>query len=347
MTDEIRRKSLLREDVSRTLDRFGSARSFESSRIVVTGGHGMVGGWVVTLLASMHDVLGVGPDRVTVLSSQTHSRPAIWADLGCRVERSEWTDPTKSSEIPAADFYFHLASPASASSFMESTDQLVSLNVDGTRTILEKAARSSGRVVYASSSEIYGIQEGLLTEQTIGRVPLDSGRWIYCEAKRMGELLCRLQRERGIGQAISVRLFHSFGPGLREDDTRVFGQLIMAVITRQPFRLLDGESRRTFLYAPDAALGFLVGAGSSEMPSSLNIAHPREVSILEVVEHLQSRFALTVVRGSEGSREHQERNPVRRVSPDVSLAESIGWVPFTSPFEAFDRTIAYLQALRD
>jgi len=305
----------------------------------------MLGGWVTYELLRMQEVLGAGPANVTVLATGPGRPDPIWIDMSksVRVVQLETPHP---DELPEADVYFHLASPASASAFLADPAALIRLNVQLTQALLEKCAESprEDSLVFASSSEVYGLAEGSLSEDQLGELPLNDGRWIYAEAKRLGEMLCRTYLEkRGVG-SVALRPFHSFGPGLRPDDTRIFGEFTMRLAEGLPLVIRgDPTTSRCFAYAADVASAFLLASAPACHGQALNVGSPKAMSIGDLATVLTSDFygpSSKVIFESDGD---SERNPVALSTPDVAKLSALGWNPTVGVLSAFQRTVAFMR----
>lgn len=340
-----RQTQLLEDDSAAALLPLASVEHLADRRIVVTGGFGMLGGWVTYELIRMREVMGTGPAEVTVLTSGSGLRDPIWVDRSDSVRVVHLADLTPEA-MPEADVYFHLASPASASAFLADPAALLRLNIHLTHALLEKCAASPRQhsVVFASSSEVYGLAEGSLSEERVGVVPLDGGRWIYAEAKRLGELLCRTYFEkRGVG-SVALRPFHSFGPGLRQDDTRVFGEFTARLAAGLPLVVRgDPATTRSFAYAADVASAFLMASAPNCYGQAFNVASPEAVSIGDLATALASDFYGSSGRVLFERDTRSERNPVAFSTPDISKLRALGWTPMVDPLSAFRRTVEFMK----
>lgn len=305
----------------------------------------MIGGWVTYELLRMQEVLGAGPADVTVLASGRGRPDPIWIDKSHSVRVVHLAAPLP-EEVPEADVYFHLASPASASAFLADPAALMRLNIQLTQALLEKCAASPRKdsLVFASSSEVYGLASGSLSEGRLGEIPLSDGRWIYAEAKRLGELLCRTYLEkRGVG-SVALRPFHSFGPGLRHDDTRIFGEFAMRLAAGLPLVIRgDPSTTRCFAYAADVASAFLLASAPACFGQAINVGSPEALSIGDLAVALTSEFygpsGQVVFEGDA----HSKRNPVSTSTPDIAELSALGWSPMVDTLSAFRRTVEFMK----
>ena len=116
----------------------------------------------------------------------------------------------------------HLASPASPPDYQRYPLATLDAGSRGTRNALELAARTGARFVLASTSEVYGDPAvSPQPESYWGNVNPVGPRSMYDEAKRFAEALTAAYRRAGRANAGIIRIFNTYGPGLRPDDGRV------------------------------------------------------------------------------------------------------------------------------
>lgn len=247
-----------------------------------------------------------------------------------------------------ADFVIHAASPSSPKSYGRDPAGTIAANVDGTRHLLELARKSGSKsLLYLSSSEVYGhidAASGPVAENRFGPLDPTEFRSVYAESKRMGETLCVCAAERADVNAKIVRPFHTYGPGMRPDDGRVFADFVGDVVHRRRLTLrTDGAARRAFCYLADAVRGFwtVLFRGQPGMP--YNIGDPaNEVSVRELADRLVELFperelsVQTIARRLDDS---YLPSQVERSCPDIARARALGWAPTTSLADGFRRTV--------
>jgi len=221
-------------------------------------------------------------------------------------------------------------------------------NTLGTYHLLRLAERAGARaLLFFSSSEVYGQvdDDGLaLREDTVGRVDPTALRSCYAESKRAGETLCVcFHSQHGVPVRI-VRPFHTYGPGMRLDDGRVFADFVSDVVHNRDIVLRSaGDARRTFCYAADATAGFFTVLLKGEPGQAYNVGNPdAEVSVLQLAETLVGLFPdkhLSVVRRQRPARDGYIPSAVGRNLPDITKVRALGWRPRTDIEEGFSRTV--------
>jgi nucleoside-diphosphate-sugar epimerase len=156
----------------------------------------------------------------------------------------------------------HAASPASPKFYRPDPVGTMLPNVVGTLNLLNLARQArTERFLFFSSAEVYGLfrdPPAAIDETSYGSLDPNDNRSCYAESKRMGEALCSAYAlQYGVAATI-VRPFHTYGPGMKLNDGRVFADFIRDVVTGQEITLKgDGKDRRSFCYLSDATEAFL------------------------------------------------------------------------------------------
>lgn len=279
---------------------------FIDKQVILTGSAGFLGSLLYTRLRS------VGAKVMPIDPVQNGARAE---DLGKYIHPDE------------VDYIIHCAGIASPRKYRENPLGAVDASVAGTRAVLDLARVKGARVLYFSSSEIYGDppNEWIPTpERYFGNVDPLGARSCYDESKRMGEALCKIYDERFGVRSVIVRPFNFYGPTMAEDDYRMLPNLRRAVRANQPVCLYgNGQQTRTFCYVDDGLTGCLLALlkGKSCSPYNIGAAGP------ELTMHqLMSRAATAIkqpitVETVMHPPEYPADEPKRRC-PDVRKAKN-------------------------
>jgi nucleoside-diphosphate-sugar epimerase len=283
-------------------------------RYVVTGAAGFIGSHLTeALLAAGHDVVAL--DAFT-----DYYDPALKEENAAAfpVERLDLAEDAL--DFSAADGVFHLAAQPGVRSFGERFPLYVRQNVLASQRVFEAAARDGSRVVFTSSSSVYGEAELYPTPEDTPPAPLSP----YGITKLTCEHLLRAcTRSFGL-DAVVLRYFNAFGPRQRPD--MAFTRIAAALARGRPFELYgDGTQSRGFTYVGDVVSATV--AAMERGSGTYNVGGGTEASLLETIAILERLAGRTL--------EVVAKPPVpgdqRRTSADTTrIHGELGWAPRVS-----------------
>jgi len=185
------------------------------------------------------------------------------------------------------DFIFSLASPASPIDFKIIPMEIYHVNTEGTRRLLELSLIKKARFLEASTSEVYGDPEvHPQPESYLGAVNTLGPRAIYDESKRMAETLTSTyQRLYGADTRI-IRIFNTYGPGMRPNDGRVIPNFINQALNNEDLTVYgDGSQTRSFCFVSDLVQAIhLVMFSTDSTP--FNCGNPDEYKIIDCAKEI-------------------------------------------------------------
>jgi dTDP-glucose 4,6-dehydratase len=285
-----------------------------AERAVVTGGAGFLG-------SHLCDALVERGMRVTCVDDFSTGEPA---NVPPAVELVH-ADVREPFQLPPSGLVLHFACPASPPAYLASPVGTLETGGFGTHHVLEEARRLGARVVFASTSEVYGDPlEHPQRETYWGNVNPIGPRSVYDEAKRFGEALAfAYRREHGLDVGV-VRIFNTYGPRMKSSDGRMLPTFFAQARKNEPLTVHgDGTQTRSLCYVSDLVRGVLAMADSGEA-GPVNLGNPEEVTVLEVAKQVIE------VTGSDSEIVHvgAMTDDPRRRRPDVTRArELLGWEP--------------------
>ncbi|MFF8393330.1 NAD-dependent epimerase/dehydratase family protein [Streptomyces sp. NPDC016172] len=292
-------------------------------RAVVTGAAGFIGSHLCEHLLSRGDEV-VGVDAMTDFYAPARKRENLGPLLdrdGFAFRRADLLRVPLGPVFADADAVYHLAGqPGVRGSWGPEFAVYVERNVLATQRVLE-AARATGlrRLVYASSSSVYGDAAAYPTRETVRPAPVSP----YGVTKLAAEHLCEAYRAAFGVPVASLRLFSVYGPGQRPD--MAFSRLVATAISERPFLLYgDGEQSRDFTYVTDVVTAMREVALSS-WSGVANVGGGCEVTMNEAIALL--RLLGTPVRVVRVPRQPGD---ARRTAADITRArEAFGYRPAT------------------
>jgi nucleoside-diphosphate-sugar epimerase len=290
-------------------------------RCVVTGAGGFVGSHLTEyLLGRGAEVVGVDclTDYYDPRVKEANLAPAS-AHEAFRLHRVDLLDAPLPEIFEGADVVFHLAGqPGVRPSWGADFATYVSRNILATQAVLETVrSMSIQKLVYASSSSVYGDAESYPTAETVRPQPVSP----YGVTKLAAEHLCELYRV-GFGvPTASLRLFTVYGPRQRPD--MAFSRLVAAGVNGTTFELYGaGTQTRDFTYVDDVVRG-MWGAATSEFTGVANIGGGSRTSMNEVLDMVSE-----LAGGLDVVRKPVQRGDVRDTAADTRVArEGFGYSP--------------------
>ncbi|CAF0733240.1 unnamed protein product [Adineta ricciae] len=239
------------------------------------------------------------------------------------------------------DQIYHLASPASPPHYMYNPVKTIKVNSIGTINMLGLARRVRARLLFASTSEVYGDPEVHPQKETyFGNVNPFGPRSCYDESKRVAEAMCyAYAQQEGISIRIA-RIFNTYGPRMHMNDGRVVSNFILQALQNEPITIYgSGKQTRSFQYVNDLVDG-LIALMNSNYSMPMNIGNPDEYTIE------QFAFKIRNLVGSQASIVYKDPvvdDPKQR-RPDITLAQTwLNWSPKISLNDGLNRTIAYFR----
>lgn len=319
--------------------------------VLVAGANGFLPAYLIETLLKFNDlhpqalpIRVIGTVRDFQRGRQRFAHHAHRTDL-CIV----CADVRERLRLPdSADYVIHAASQASPKYFGKDPTGTLEANVLGATHLLQWSRdRAVKGFLYFSSSEVYGQippERMPVKETDYGFLdPLDI-RSCYGESKRMSENICvSWAHQFGMNVRI-VRPFHTYGPGMRLDDGRVFAAFVAHALQGQDIEMnSDGSALRCFCYLADATLAFLTVLLKGESGQAYNVGNPEgECSVFELGQLLCSLSPhprLKVIRTQAPAQSGYLKSPLSRICPDISKLKALGWSPSTSLRSGFERTI--------
>ncbi len=301
----------------------------DGKTVAVTGGTGLIGGFLVdALLERAHSF---GEDiRVVLLARNPKRALERFCSERCSAVHWDASGPT----VPSvdADYVIHLACDTSSDGFLSRPVETISTVVDGAKSMLEYARTTGARVCLASTMEVYASGgPNPLAEDAGGALDAMNPRNSYPEAKQLSEALAAAYAAEYGVPACVARLCQTFGAGVRRDDGRVFAEFARRCLAGEDIVLLTpGEKRNMYLSVQDAALALVLLALKGETGLAYNVASESTFcSVREMAEAVAERFGggRTEVRVEVDPEAARRFRAPGSINQDTSRLRALGWVP--------------------
>ena len=309
-------------------------------RALITGVAGFIGSTLGEKLVSLgHDVVGV--DCFTDYYARSRKELNL---AGLRKEarfsfvEADIVHADLAKLLDGIDVVFHQAAQAGVRASWGTTfESYVHHNVLGTQMLLEavKRAKHVKRLVYASSSSIYGDTDDLPMRE--GSLPKPYSP--YGVTKLAAENLCELYRHNFGVSTVSLRYFTVYGPRQRPD--MAFNKFIRNLLAGEALAIFgSGQQTRDFTFIDDIVDANIASATESKASGIYNIGGGSRVTLMEVLTTLAD------VVGVKLELEHlpEQAGDVKHTEADTSRARSeLGYSPKVGLREGLSREVDWLR----
>lgn len=252
-----------------------------SKRIVITGGGGFIG----LELAKAHLTRG---DKVIIVDNCTNSLDFECSKLFARPDILFLKNDVEHIALlnfgKQVDVIYHLASESRPTKFEEKYQQIIDANVTGIRECL-KCVTPGTKLIFASTSEVYGDNDSELTEDSPCVITPYHTRNVYALSKLLAENI--LQNEINYDWNI-VRFFNVYGPTYRIDEDKVIPNIKRSAdnldLKGTPFTIYgDGTQVRSFTHIKDIVSGLIMLADSDINHEIINLGRQEPISINNLI----------------------------------------------------------------
>jgi UDP-glucuronate 4-epimerase len=309
--------------------------------MVVTGAAGFIGSHLSErLIADGHAVIGIDS------FSDHYSRALKELNLSALsaeqrfelIERDIADEPIRDL-LDDVDAVFHLAArPGVRDSWTEFSDY-VSANIIGSRAVFDAAASVKTRVVYASSSSVYGNAPALPASEEQPLHPVSP----YGASKVMTEVLAGAYASSYGLEAVGLRYFTVYGPRQRPD--MGLSRFIEAAVAERPIPIYgNGLQRRDMTYVGDVVDATLAAATRGSAGTVYNIASGTQRTLLDILKELGDVLSLPLHLAHEDTKAGDVRDTwgeITRASNDLA------YTPATSLHHGLERQAKEASVRRD
>jgi len=285
-------------------------------KYIVTGAAGFIGSQLAERL------LDAGHEVVAVDCFTDYYDPALKEENAARLDVARLDLAEDDLDLAGVDGVFHLAGQPGVRSFGDVFEEYVRRNLLASRRVFEAAASARVRVVFASSSSIYGEAERYPTPEETEPQPISP----YGITKLGCEQLAHAYAK-GFGlDAVVLRYFTFYGPRQRPD--MALARIVDALARGSSFELYgDGLQSRSFTYVADGVEATMAAMERAEAGSVYNVGGGEEATMREAIATLErvSGRTLDLVESPAVA------GDVRRTSADATrIGRDLGWRATTS-----------------
>lgn len=318
---------VLDDDVKEIYDSLGqSIKKLSGKTVLITGAAGFLGRYFMSLLTYANEIDPSNPITIIALDNYITSGIPQGNNVLRNDKNVEWIvgDASIGSQLPNQfDYIIHSAGIASPEHYRANPLLTIDVTINVTRSLLERAKKDNSRMLFFSSSEVYGdpSPENVPTHESYrGNVLTLGPRACYDESKRLGETLCWIyQTYFGVHVCIA-RPFNVYGPGMMPKDYRVLPNFATQIALSKPLKIYgSGNQTRTFCYVSDAIIGFMKILLETKTPDVFNVGNPSpEISMTDLAKLIKELIYKDVkIELINYPTSYPEDEPNRRC-PDIS-----------------------------
>ncbi len=285
-------------------------------KYVVTGGAGFIGSNIVKKLVSRGDNVVVIDNLNTGKEENLKSVKDKIVFLNDSILNMDLLE----KETQGIDGVFHQAALASVQDSFSKHDEYHNVNVNGTENILKLAKKNNFKVVYASSSSVYGNPEKIPIKEEDKKSAINP----YAETKLKKEELAIKYSKIGV-KVIGLRYFNVFGKGQSKEYAGVLKLFLERIRDKLPPKINgDGSQFRDFVYVEDVAEANIMSMDSNVEHEFFNVGTSTSITILDLAKIIIdfSKLEIEPIFGPE------LQGDVKGSVGDIGLIEEkIGWKP--------------------
>lgn len=314
-------------------------------KYLITGGSGFLGSRFVKILleegneVTVYDNLSTGQSKNLEPFKDNRNFKFVKGDITNK-------DSLKKIMTKDNDVIFHMSAIVGVKEYCKDTLKVVDVNVMGTRNVLELALKNEIKVMFASTSEIFGKNPNTPwkeeDDRVLGSTKID--RWSYATSKAMCEHMIFAMNKNHALKAVIVRFFNVYGPS--QPPYFVISQSVQKILkNEQPLLYDSGMQTRCFTFVDDAVEGAMLASKSKKAEGDVfNIGSSKETRIKDVIEmiiEIAGKKGKITWKNLDTAKHYGDKyEDIPRRIPDASKAKKIlGWGAKTSLREGLKKTI--------
>ena len=298
-------------------------------KYLVTGGAGFIGSYITKRLVEEEE-------QVVVIDNLNTGKEKNLESIKDKIDfvKGDILDKNLLEDITGnIDGVFHQAALASVQDSFSKPDEYYNVNVNGTENILELAKKNNFKVVYASSSSIYGNPKRIPIEESDEKNPINP----YAKTKLEKEELAKIYSKMGV-KVIGLRYFNVFGKGQSKEYAGVLKLFLERIRDKSPPKINgDGTQARDFVQVSDVVNSNIMSMNSDVNHAFFNVGTGTSITILDLAKTIikSSGLNLEPVFGPA------LKGDVQKTTANIDLIkEKIGWKPTVVLEEWIDEIIS-------
>lgn len=315
-----------------------------SSPVLITGGSGFVGRWLIESLIRAKQQLGRKSPIISLSRSTTRWQNELVKKNLLHVVNADVTEELCIND--EIGYVFHCATPVSASLNESNPSEMRRIIESGAKSVINRFANSLTTVVNVSSGAVYGEQPSdvkCFDDEWLSDPRFALPESAYHHAKVNAEAEFNAALMNSSFSVVHARLFAFFAPFLPLDRHLAAGNFLRDALANKPIMITgDGQTIRTYMYGTDLVEWLIAAAVRGKSGSAYNIGSPHETTLAELATKISQSFGSRAGVKILGELDHQ--SPASRYVPCTARTEQALGVHLTVGLdEAIERTIRWHQ----
>ena len=270
-------------------------------KILITGSSGFIGKNLVDNLLSEYEIVGLSKkgekskiNRITKDINEITSKD--FKNIFCVIHLAAITDPKICEDFP---------------------DQCITTNVLGTQKILEASRKNNCKVVYASTSHVYGIPKKIPISETASTSPTS----IYAGSKLAGEVLCESYHKQFNMDISIVRIFSVYGP--KSNNHCVLPSIVKQMKNSNVIKLGNINSKRDFIFISDIIDAFKIILKNTNGFNVYNVGAEKSYSIKEICKKFEKLYGKKII--IKNNLEQNRKIDAKNIICNSTKLKKLGW----------------------
>lgn len=322
-------------DLKAVSDMLHESSQLEGKTLLWTGTGGFLGQWVLQFIKYLNKEILTTPCKLLAYDMMIPKADVIeeFGDSGIHFRSHDLTKKLWPIH-EKVDYVVHMAGIASPTHYKLRPLETIDVSLEGTRSALEIARHHGAKFLFTSSSEVYQTPNIFPTPETyIGAIPPNTERSCYDISKLMAENFVYIYSNNYGVDACNVRIFNSFGVGIKENDSRILPRIASASKSKNRIQIYRSNILPTRTYCPAAnTIAGLFKAlirGKASETYNIGISSP-EISVAQLIDLSNEICGLKVEYEYVQPASVYIHEPLRRC-PDITKAQTeIGYSPSVS-----------------
>lgn len=326
---------------------------FERKNVIVTGGAGFIGSHLCERLLKDSHVICVDNFITSSLGNIDH----LLQETNFEFINHDIIQPLDLESLPELARFkikfqgiqeiYHLACPISKKHFDEYKIATVLTNSVGVKNILDIAVKYSAKMLYASSSVLYGPRrEGRTTLNERDECHVDhlTTRGAYDEGKRFSEAIMQTYADVHNLDIKIARIFRTYGPRMKIFDGNLIPDMVLRALDGQDIVITgDEETRVSLAFVSDIVDGLVRLMSTPIDITLLNLGSDQEMRFIKVAQTLLELTGST----SRIRFDTPDQGYIEPGLPDITRArEVLGWIPLVRIEDGLKKMVDYIKSHR-